>query len=139
MIVSIDISVLVAAIIGAESFHAECNSLVAGGGMAIHSHGLAETFSTITGGGRPGRLSAAVTAEILEIHYAPRLTITTLTSAEMMRAMNECENRGVRGGAIYDFLHLVAARKAKAKKLFTLNVRDFRHFHREGDPEIAHP
>lgn len=135
----IDSSVLVAAIVGTENFHAECNALVARGGLGIYTHGLAETFSTITGGSKPVRLGAAVAAEMLELHYVPRLTVTSLTPVEILRAMNECERRGVRGGAIYDYLHLAAARKAKAAKLFTLNVRDFRSFHRPGDPEIVHP
>lgn len=46
---------------------------------------------------------------------------------------------GVRGGAVYDYMHLVAARKGKADVLFTLNLSDFQHLHREGDPEIRHP
>jgi hypothetical protein len=45
----------------------------------------------------------------------------------------------LRSGAIYDYLHLVAARKAGAARLYTLNVSDFRSFHRPGDPEIVHP
>lgn len=43
-------------------------------------------------------------------------------------AINECLD-----------LHLVAARKAKAARLYTLNVANFRSFHRPGDPEIVHP
>jgi predicted nucleic acid-binding protein len=139
MILCIDSSVLVAAMLAGEEFHAESNRVLDTGTPVIYSHGLAEAFSTVTGGGRGMKLSAAIAADVLENDYLPGLTITTLTPGELLRAMNECESRGVRGGAIYDFLHLAAARKAKATKLFTLNVRDFRHFHRDGDPEIAHP
>jgi hypothetical protein len=53
--------------------------------------------------------------------------------------MREAESRGVRGGAIFDYLHLVAARKAKVQKLYTLNVSNFVAFHRAGDPEILSP
>jgi len=49
------------------------------------------------------------------------------------------KTRGVRGGAIYDYLHLVAARKSGAKKFYTLNLSDFLSFHRPGDPEILAP
>jgi hypothetical protein len=45
----------------------------------------------------------------------------------------------VRGGGIYDYLHLVAARKAKAARIYTLNLSNFRAIYRPGDPEIVHP
>jgi hypothetical protein len=36
-------------------------------------------------------------------------------------------------------MHLVAARKGKADVLYTLNLADFQHQYREGDPEIRRP
>lgn len=105
----------------------------------MYAHGIAETFSTLTGGKKTFRLSAAVAAEFLDAHFVPRLAITALTPAEILRTMREAEARGVRGGAIFDFLHLVAARKAKAARFYTLNISHFRAFHRTGDPEIVHP
>lgn len=57
----------------------------------------------------------------------------------MLAAMREAESRGVRGGAIFDYLHLAAARHAGAQRFYTLNVSNFRAFYREGDPEIVHP
>ena len=77
--------------------------------------------------------------ELIEEDYVPALAILTLTPTEMLRSMRECEARGVRGAAIFDFHHLVAARKAKAPRLYTLNVAHFRAFHRPGDPEIMRP
>jgi len=139
MTVCIDSSVLIAAMLVGEPFHAECNAVLDRGAVGICSHGLVETFSTVTGGRQGMKMSASLAADVLENDYAPGFTVTSLTPVEILRAMNECERRGVRGGAIYDYLHLAAARKAKAAKLFTLNVRDFRSFHRHGDPEIVHP
>ena len=135
----IDTSVLVAAIIEHENFHGPCRSLVAKGDESMYAHGITETFSTLTGGKKTFRLNPAITAELLDDHFIPRLTITTLTPQEILRAMREAEVRGVRGGAIFDFLHLVAARKAKADRFYTLNISHFRAFHRAGDPEIVHP
>lgn len=34
---------------------------------------------------------------------------------------------------------LVAARRAKADIFYTINLSDFLHLHREGDPEIRRP
>lgn len=125
--------------VATEPFHIECDALLNRKALAAYSHVLAETFSTLTGGRKAFRLPAAVTAAVLEEDYVPDLTITTLTPTEMLRAMREAEARGVRGGAIFDFLHLVAARKAKAVRFYTLNISDFRAIHRSGDPEIVHP
>jgi hypothetical protein len=57
----------------------------------------------------------------------------------MLQAMRAAESRGARGGALFDFLHLVAARQARATRLYTLNISNFLSFHRNGDPEIVHP
>ena len=38
----------------------------------------------------------------------------SLTERDVMAALARAESRGVRGGAVYDYLHLVAARKSGA-------------------------
>ncbi|WP_395742258.1 PIN domain-containing protein [Prosthecobacter sp.] len=135
----IDTSVLVATMVATEPFHMECDALLNRKALGVYAHALTETFSTLTGGRKSFRLAASVAAAVLEEDYLPDLAITALTPTEMLRAMREAEARGVRGGAIFDFLHLVAARKAKAARFYTLNVSDFRAFYRKGDPEIVHP
>jgi hypothetical protein len=100
---------------------------------------FAEAALLLTGGRESFRVPASVAANVLEEDYLPCLRFTALTPVEMLRAMSEAESRGVRGGAIFDYLHLVAARKAKATRLYTLNESNFRSFHRAGDPAIVHP
>lgn len=135
----IDTSVLVAAIVESQDHHHPCRLLVAQGQACMYSHGISETFSTLTGGKKGFRLNASTASQFLEDHFIPRLTISTLSPPEMLQAMRESEIRGVRGGAIFDYLHLVAARKAGAERLYTLNISNFLAFHRPGDPEIVHP
>ena len=135
----IDTSVLVAAMVAGEAYHKECRSLILKETVGMYGHGLTETFSTLTGGRMAFRLAPSVAANLLEQHFAPRLTITSLTPNEILKAMAEAEGRGVRGGAIFDFLHLMAARKAKAAKFYTLNTAHFLAFHRSADPQIVHP
>ena len=135
----IDSSVLVAAVVATEKYHAECDALLDAKGTAIYAHGLVEVFNTLTGGRKPFRMPAAAAVSVIEDDYAPYLSIINLTPSEILCAMRECESRGVRGGAIFDYLHLAAARKAKAAQFYTLNIAHFRAFHRTGDPEIAHP
>ena len=55
------------------------------------------------------------------------------------RSLSDGERRGVRGGAVYDWLHLAAARKAGAERVITLNLRDFQALARPGDPRIKAP
>ena len=135
----IDTSILVAAMVSTEPFHDECLALIYGGGCGLYLHGVVETFNILTGGREAFRMPASKAAEFFDDHYIPRLSIVPLTAVETLRAMREAEPRGVRGGAIFDYLHLVAARKARGRRLFTLNISDFRAFHRAGDPEIVHP
>lgn len=139
MIETIDTSVLVAAMVGTEAFHDACDALMDHQGIGIYSHGLAETFSTLTGGRKSFRMSSTQAALILEEDYLPCLTVINLSPADMLQAMRETEARGVRGGGIFDYLHLVAARKAGADRIYTLNISNFLAFHRPGDPEIVHP
>jgi len=136
---AMDTSVLVAAIVESEPFHRKCRRLVVNGRHLFLAHGLAETFSTLTGGGKPYRMPPDAACALIEEDFVPGLKITSLTPPESLRALRECKNRGVRGGAIYDFLHLAAARKAKAARLYTLDVSHFSALHRTGDPEVVHP
>jgi len=139
MSIFIDTSVLVAAIVATEEHHPACSRLLDRGGLHLYAHGLPEAFSTLTGGRRSFRMPALLAAAVIEEDYLPCLTLTSLQPIEMLQAMQEADSRGVRGGAIFDYLHFAAARKAKATKFYTLNSSNFRAFHRSGDPEISQP
>lgn len=102
-------------------------------------HALAETFSILTGGRHGRRLSAAAAARLIEQSLLPFVQTQALTGKDTMAALAECESRGVRGGAIYDWLHLAAARKAGAEVFLTLDLRDLQSLARPGDPRIEMP
>ena len=135
----LDSSAIVAAIVEDEPHHAACAAVLSRPGGVIYQHGLTETYAYLTGGHLEPRVPPAVAAETIGASVLARVEVIQLTPGEMLRALHECQARGVRGGAIYDYLHLVAARKAKARRILTLNVRHFQSFHRPGDPEIVHP
>jgi len=139
MTAALDSSVIVAALRDDEAFHRECFALLQQAGLHARPHALAETFSTMTGGSLRGRVAADDVMRALRQTILPRVTMVDLVPEEYLSALDECRNRGIRGGAIYDYLHLVAARKIGAERLYTLNISDFRSFHRPGDPEIVHP
>ena len=139
MKLALDTSVVIAALDAADSGHEACRRLLLSAKLFVYGHALTETFSTLTGGALGMRLSAAAAAAILRDNVVPRLTVVHLTERELLDAYDDSTRRGIRGGAIYDYLHLVAARKAGAAKVYTLNLGDFRAFHRPGDPEIVCP
>ena len=132
----LDTSVLLASLDPDEPHHAACDRLVAAGGHGIYVHALAEVFSILTGGKQGRRLSAALAARLIQDSVLPYARAEVLSGPEIALALAECESRGVRGGAIYDWLHLAAARHAGAEALVTLDQRDFQSLARPGDPRI---
>ena len=55
----------------------------------------------------------------------PYVRVASLSGKEVMAALAGAEARGVRSGAVFDLLHLVAARKTGAAVLLALDVRNF--------------
>jgi predicted nucleic acid-binding protein len=135
----LDSSVLVAALASDELRHAECLTLLLKGGNFVYSHALLETFSTLTGGKLGVRVTADFAVRMLSETVLPRVAVIELSSTEIIDALAIAQSRGVRGGGIYDYMHLVAAIKAKVSVLHTLNMGDFLHLRRDGDPEIEAP
>jgi predicted nucleic acid-binding protein len=138
-IVLLDSSVLVAALVEDEPHHESCLRLLTRKSACIWSHALAETFATLTGGKLGLRVPPALAAELVQSSLAPRLKPVELGSRELLAAIGKTSAGGVRGGALYDFLHLAAARKAKASILYTLNVRHFAAMSRPGSLSIELP
>lgn len=139
MIVALDSSVLVASLAERERCHAACENLLFEQDCRIYTHALAETFNALTGSRLGYRFPASDVAALLKESVLSKVTVSILNEDDTLAAMQQAESRGVRGGAIYDFLHLVAARKAGAARFYTLNMGDFTNIWRPGDPEIRHP
>lgn len=134
-----DTTILVSSLVPDDPDHEACDALVAAGNLRIYLHAIAETFSTLTGGREALRVDPATAAKLIEESILPFVEPVVLSVRDMLQAVQSAHTRGVRGGAIYDFLHLTAARKARAERVYTLNLRHFRSFHRPGDPEMVHP
>jgi predicted nucleic acid-binding protein len=135
----LDTSVVIASLDGDEPHHAACDRLLAAGGHRLYAHALAETFSILTGSRQGRRLRPALAVELIESSVLPFVDLVHLTGKETMAAIADTERRGVRGGAVYDWLHLAAARKAGAQALVTLDVRDFQALAKPGDPAVRTP
>jgi predicted nucleic acid-binding protein len=139
MSVLLDSSVLVAALMRDEDRHAECLDILLHGDCVIYAHALMETFTTLTGGRLGRRVNADFAAQLLNLTIRPRVHFIELHADELLEALQQARQHGVRGGAVYDYAHLVAARKYGAAVIYTLNLTDFQALRRQGDPEIRRP
>lgn len=135
----LDSSVLIAALAPDEDRHVESLALLMQGGNVAYAHALLETFSTLTGGRLGIKVDADLAAQLLSETILPRVRIIELSGEELLAALRQARKHGVRGGGVYDFMHLIAARKALATTLYTLNLSDFQHLRRDGDPDIQLP
>lgn len=135
----LDTSVLVAALSQDEPHHDVCLAQLKAPGNLLYSHGLLECFSTLTGGRSGVRVDTELAVRLLRDSILPHVTLIEVSGLEAVTALASARKHGVRGGAVYDYMHLVAARKAGADALYTLNLSDFLHLRREGDPQILLP
>jgi len=135
----LDSSVLVAALAPDELKHADCLALLLRGGNCIYSHALLETFSTLTGGKLGVRVTPDLAAQMHSETILPRVSVIELSIAEIVDAFRVAQSRGVRGGCVYDYMHLLAAKKGNASVINTLNTDDFQHLRRADDPEVQLP
>ena len=139
MSIGLDTSVLVGALLASSDRHHACRELLLKGGAKVHSHAFAELFSTLTGGRLPLRTTPDEAADLIRHQVAVRVAPIELSTVEILALLQGAQARGVRGGAVYDFLHLGAAAKAGVTTFYTLNLADFRSMWRPGDLEIAEP
>ena len=135
----LDTSVILASLDPDEPAHAACDRLVARGGHCLYVHALAESFSILTGGQRTRKLDADTALRLLDESVMPFVRTVALTGKDVLAALRDARARGVRGGAVYDYLHLVAARKAGVGRLITLDLRHFQALARAGDLRIEAP
>lgn len=122
-----DTSVLIAAFVEDEVHHRSCAAALSGVEEGfILDHGVTECFSILTGGrGLPIRLSPALAVALLERNVIGRLSMVSLSAEEKFAVLKSCQQLGIRGGSVYDAMHVAAARKASSEAIFTLNLGHF--------------
>ncbi|WP_395750504.1 PIN domain-containing protein [Prosthecobacter sp.] len=139
MSVFLDSSILIAALVPSERKHAESLARLMDGTPLVYQHSFLETFSMLTGGRLGAKADADLVAKLIKQTLLPRVRVVHLDELEIVEALQAARQHGVRGGAVYDFMHLVAARKSGAAVLCTLNLDDFQQLSRVGDPLILQP
>ena len=133
-----DTSVMLGAVRKDEDHHPACLAALGKGGCTS-IHAMLEAFSILTGGRSGQRYSPSFAARLLGVSFEKQLQPSSLTWKECHAMLAEAQGRGIRGGAIYDYQHLVCARKSGAAVLLTLNTKDFLALARPGDPDIQAP
>ena len=124
-----DSSALIAAILAEEHHHEHASDALSGASHGFPcNHAIAEVFGTLTGGRLGLQLSPSEAAEVVGANILDRLDILDLSTNDYRKVMADCQAVGARGAAIFDMLHLQAARRGKAARIFTINVRHFQAF-----------
>jgi predicted nucleic acid-binding protein len=138
MTIYLDSTVLVAGVVEDEPCHAACLQLLRRKHITTWTHALAEVFSTLTGGRLGCRVAPAVANQLISA-MAPRLRLVELPAGDIMQAIQQADAAGIRGGALYDYLHVIAARKVGATELHSINARHFAAITRGEGPKVIMP
>jgi predicted nucleic acid-binding protein len=121
-----DTTALVAAMVEDEKHHEFCAEALENADEGYTStHSLAECYATLTGGRLGLQLSPADAARLVRQNVHDRLSLVSVTASEYMKLVDAAGPAGARGGAIYDLLLRVCARKCQAQRIYTLNRRHF--------------
>ncbi|HWB02536.1 MAG TPA: PIN domain-containing protein [Verrucomicrobiales bacterium] len=143
MKVCFDTSTLVAALLAQHPHHALAFPRL----QAVHkgkvhghltTHGLAELFATLTALPLKPRLLPADVQRLIQSSVLGHFTLISLGNREYEDAISLTVTQNLSSGAVYDALHLVGARAAGCRTLYTLNLRHFRSL-APGDAMIASP
>jgi predicted nucleic acid-binding protein len=112
-----------------EEHHGAALRVLAGSADGFTStHAIAETFATLTSGRLEVQLTPEEATEVIDANLIRRLQVVELGLSDYQQAMRNSQTVGARGGAIFDMLHLQAARGGAAKRILTINVRHFQIF-----------
>ena len=136
-----DSSVLIGLLYGDGPEHAMCAQVwEVSDKRVIYNHGLLETFSQLTGGrlGEPIFADDAAQSIALTLEQG-QVQVVGFDSPELLSHLAKARRFGIRGGAVYDYMHLCAARKAGADRIFTLNKRHFLAIAPDLAGKIFHP
>lgn len=130
MIVLFDTSVLIAGFIESHSQHnnamiwlekAKTKKI----SMIVSAHSLAECYAVLTRLPLSPKISPNIAHHIISENILKLGKIVSLTEQHYLSVIQRLSILGFSGGIIYDAIILKSAEVAKAKKLLTLNPKDF--------------
>jgi predicted nucleic acid-binding protein len=106
--VAVDTSVAVPLLVRSHQHHADVVRWWGGQELTLSGHALAETYSVLTRLPGDARLSASDAARLLDARFTTPLTLSGQAAREVHATLS---GLGVAGGAVYDGLVALAAKK----------------------------
>lgn len=129
----VDASVIVAALAEADSGHEVADAWLAGEMEAgtrlfISDHTLAEVYANLTKTFRAGEapLPCTVARDAIVGFMDVIEAVIETTTNDYLRAVASCAKNGWRSGAVYDAIHVRAAKRERIRRIATFNERHFR-------------
>lgn len=127
--VAVDTSVIVAGLLGWHRDHDRARALLdaalACGEILLPSRVLIESYSVLTRMPAPHRLAPQVALDLLRGTFHDLAAVIEFPAEERWRFLHELVDDEVAGGAAYDAEIVATATRAGARRLLTLNRRDY--------------
>lgn len=125
-----DTSVLVASAVRHHPHHLQAARAVAEVLTGSHTgfiaaHSLAETYAVLTRLPLQPMIHPSEARRIIEENVLPHFQVLSLAAKDYRELIREIAEAGVKGGAIYDALLLLCARKKRCERIYTFNVVQF--------------
>jgi predicted nucleic acid-binding protein len=127
-VIFLDTSVWVASFSDRHPHHEASRPLLARlrrNNSACAAHSLAEVYASLTRLPGESRAHPRTAVQFLE-SMQQHTKVIALDSDEYFEAIDGMSRRGLSGAVIYDALILACARKARAERIYTWNLRHFR-------------
>lgn len=134
---AVDTSVAVAALLSWHEAHERAlsaleESVGPGRRLVLPAPALLEAYSVMTRLPAPHRLAPGRASEILVGSFESRAKLVALEGAETWSLVRSLASAGIGGGPVYDAQILACAVKAGARRLLTLDERDFSRLDPQG-------
>lgn len=127
----VDSSVIVAALVADDSGHVVASRWIAdeqeaGTRLFISDHTLAEVYASITKGRYDAtKLSEREARDVIVAFIGLFEGVIPTGPRDYLKAIDACVERGLRSGAVYDAIHLRAARRERIRRVVTFNGKHF--------------
>jgi predicted nucleic acid-binding protein len=139
-----DTSVLIASVLESHPHHRRALPVVlraANGNDEGHvaAHGLAETYAVLTTLPVSPRIGPDAAHRLVAENIIAHFDVVALTAREYQRLIAQLPESAIIGGATYDAIHVVCARKVGVDRLYTFNTAHFRRIAPDLAESIAAP
>lgn len=131
--VALDTGVLIALVCGWHEHHEAATRTVEArlqraAALIVPAHALLEAYAVLTRLPAPHRLAPADALALLDGNFRHGVEVVALTAERTWALLDGAPRAGIHGGRTYDAAIAMAARRAGAHELLTLNLRHFEAF-----------